>query len=270
MRVVKLLFHGVAKMSSSSKIIKSAEVQDDFWQVLPLRAKEELARIKTGVKKDVNSTADAGENLQAWALAQAEETIRRASVTADEIIAQSQLDSERVKKLAYQDGFQQGSREGYDRGYREGLAKAKEDAAVIRAQANDVLNQTEELRREKLEELEQEIVGLAVEIAERLLTVQLSQDQEVILSVASESLRLVADRPSVVLFVSPAELELVESKKDELKSLLPARAQLQVVADAAIEPGGCRIDTGQGGVDATMETRREALQKALYARERTV
>lgn len=261
-------------MSSSFKIIKSAEVQDDFWQVLPLKAKEELARIKNDVKKDVNNTADAGKNLQAWALAQAEETIRRASVTADEIIRQSQLDSEQVKKMAYQDGFQQGSREGYDRGYREGLAKAAEDAAedaaAIRAQASDVLNQTEELRRKKLEELEQEIVDLAREIAESLLTVQLSLDREVILSVASESLRLVADRPSVVLFVSPDELELVESKKDELKSLLPARAQLQVVADAAIEPGGCRIDTGQGGVDATMKTRREALQKVLYARERTV
>ncbi len=257
-------------MSSSYKIIKSAEVQDDFWQVLPLRAKEELARIKNSVTKDVNNTVDAGENIQAWALAQAEETIRRASVTADEIIRQSQIDSEQVKKLAYQDGFQQGSREGYDRGYREGLGKAGEDAAAIRARADDVLNQVEKLRREKLEGLEQEIVDLALEIAERLITVQLSLEQEVILSVASESLRLVADRHSVVLFVSPDELELVESKKDELKSILPARAQLQVVADAAIEPGGCRIDTGQGWVDATMETRREALLKALYARERSI
>lgn len=261
-------------MSSSFKIIKSADVQDDFWQVLPLKAKEELAMLKNGVKedieKDVNNTAATGENFRAWALAQAEETIRRASVTADEIIRQSQLDSEQVRKLAYQDGFQQGSREGYDRGYRDGLAKAAEEAAAIRAQADEVLNQTEELRREKLEALEQEIVDLAREIAERLLTMQLSLDREVILSVASESLKLVADRLSVVLFVSPDELELVENRKDELRSLLPARAQLQVVADAAIEPGGCRIDTGQGGVDATMETRREALQKALYARERTV
>lgn len=249
-------------MSSSYKIIKSAEVQDDFWQVLPLRAKEELSRIKNCV----NKTGDAGENLQAWALAQAEETIRRASLTADEIICQSQLDSEQIKKMAYQDGFQQGSREGYDRGYREGMAKAGEEAEVIRAKANEVLIQAEKVRREKLEMLEQEIVDLAVEIAEKLLSAQLTLDKEVILNIAAESLRLVADRHSVVLFVSPDELELVESKKDELKSLLPARAQLQVIADAAIQPGGCRIDTGQGWVDATMETRREALLKALYAK----
>ncbi|TEB11157.1 FliH/SctL family protein [Pelotomaculum propionicicum] len=256
-------------MSSSSKIIKSAEVQADFWQVLPLKAKEELTRIKKSAKKDVSATPDAGDNLQAWALAQAEETIRRASVTADEIIRHSQLDSEQIKRKAHQDGFQQGSREGYDRGYHEGMAKAVEEAEAIRARANDVLAQAEELRRAKLAELEQEIIDLAVEIAEKLLTMQLSLDREAILSVAAESLKLVADRPSVVMFVSPDELELVESKKDELKSLLPARAQLQVIADAAIEPGGCRIDTGQGGVDATMETRREALQKVLYAKDRS-
>jgi len=251
-------------MSSSYKIIKSAEVQDQFWQVLPLRAKEELAGIKNGV----NKTGDAGENLQAWALAQAEETIRRASVTADEIIYQSQLDSEQIKKLAYQDGFQLGSREGYDRGYREGMAKAGEEAAAIRAKADEVLIQTEKLRREKLEMLEQEIIDLALEIAERLLSAQLTLDKEVILNIAAESIRLVADRQSVVIFVNPDDLELVESKKDELKSLLPVRAQLQVVADAAIQPGGCKIDTGQGWVDATMETRREALLKALFDKER--
>lgn len=252
-------------MSSSYKIIKSAEVQDDFWQVLPLRAKKELAMIKSAVENGVDKSADAGESLQAWALAQAEETIRRASATADEIICQSQLDSEQIRKLAHQDGFQQGSRKGYDRGYREGMAKAEEEAVAVRTQAGEVLRQAENFRREKLEQLEQEMIDLALDIAERLLTVQLTLDREVIVNVAAEALRLVADRQNVVLFVNPDELELVERKKDELKSLLPARAQLQVLADAAVQPGGCRIDTEQGLVDATMETRKEALLKALYA-----
>ncbi len=258
-------------MSSSSKIIKSAEVQADFWQLLPLRAKEELTKIKKSAKKEVSSTTpDAGDNLQAWALAQAEETIRRASVTAEEIIRNSQLDSEQIKRKAQLDGFKQGRREGYDKGFHEGMAKAVEEAEAVRAQANELLARSEELRRAKIEELEQEIIDLAVEIAEKLLTMQLSLDREAVLSVAAESLKLVADRPSVVLYVSPDEIELVESKNDELKNLLPARAQLQVIADAAIEPGGCRIDTGQGGVDATLETRRTALQKLLFARDRSV
>lgn len=248
---------------SSFKIIKSADVHEVITQVLPLKALEQLAKIKS----EVNVTTSAGENLQVWALAQAEETVKRAGETADEIICQAQLDSDQIKKQAHRDGFQQGSREGYDKGYREGMAKAQEEAAALRVQAGEVLAQAEKHRRSTIESLEAEIIELARDIAERLLSAQLTLDREVILGVAAESLRLVADRLNVVLYVNPDDLELVEGRMDELKSLLPARGQLQVVSDSAIQPGGCKVETEQGWVDATMETRREALLKALYGKE---
>jgi flagellar assembly protein FliH len=248
---------------SSFKIIKSADVHEEVAQVLPLKALEQLAKIKS----EVNVTTSAGENLQVWALAQAEETVKRAGDTADEIIYQAQHDSEQIKKQAYRDGFQQGSREGYDKGYREGMTKAAEEASGIRSQACEVLAQAERHRRSTIDSLESEIIDLACEIAERLLSAQLALDREVILGVVAESLRLVADRLNVILYVNPDELELVERKIDELKSLLPARGQFQVVSDSAIQPGGCKVETEQGWVDATMETRREALLKALYGKE---
>lgn len=248
---------------SSFKIIKSADVHEDIMQVLPLKALEQLAKIKS----EANVTTRAGENLQVWALAQAEETIKSAGDTADEIVCQAQLDSEQIKKQASRDGFQQGSREGFDKGYREGMAKAAEESSDIRAQAIDVLDQAEKLRRSTMDSLEIEIINLACEIAERLLSVHLSMDREVILGVAAESLRMVADRLNVVLYINPDELELVENRMDEMKSILPARGQFQVVSDSAIQPGGCKVETEQGWVDATMETRREALLKALYGKE---
>lgn len=252
-------------MSSSFKIIKSADVHEDIAQVLPLKALEQLSKIKS----EVNVTTSAGENLQVWALAQAEETIKRAGDTADEIVYQAQLDSDRIKKQAYREGFQQGSREGFEKGYREGMAKAEEEASDIRSQARDVLAQAEKLRRNTIESLEMEIIDLAREISEKLLSAQLTMDREVILGVASESLRLVSDRLNVVLYINPAELELVERKMDELKSLLPARGQLQVVSDSTVQPGGCKVETELGRVDATMETRRKALLKALYGKEQS-
>lgn len=264
-------------MLSSFKIIKSADVHAGIVQVLPLKALRQQAEIKG----EVNVTAGAGENLQvraqaqAQAQAQAEETIKRAEDTAKEIIYQARLDSEQIKKQAHRDGFQQGNREnhdqgyqeGYDQGYREGMTKAAEEASGLRSQAADVLAQTEKLRRSTIESLEQEIIDLALDIAEKLLSAQLTLDREVTLDVAAESLRLVADRLNVVLYVNPDELELVENRMGELKNLLPARGLLQVVSDSAIEPGGCKVETEQGRVDATIETRREGLLKALYGKK---
>ncbi len=250
---------------SSFKIIKSAEVQDNSLQVLPLRrstAADELAQKRT------DSPSDLSVNLQAWARAQAEETISRARFTADEIIRQTHVDIEQVRKLAYRGGYDQGCRDGFEKGYQDGIIKAEEESQAIREQAASFFDQVENIRRKTLQALEQEVVELAVEIAERLVSAQLELDPSTVLKIAAESIRLVAERLNVVLYVSPSEMEYVNSKKTELKSILPARAELQVVADSSILPGGCKIETEQGWVDATIEARREALVKALYGSER--
>lgn len=44
-----------------------------------------------------------------------------------------------------------------------------------------------------------------------------------VIQIAEESLRLVADRLQVVLYINPQEMELVESRRDHLASLLPER-----------------------------------------------
>ena len=250
-------------MSFSYKIIKNVNVQDGLLKTLPLRcykAEETLQKKKNGG----NGASGARENLQAWAVAQADETISRAKATAEEIIREARLESEQIEQQAYRDGFDRGVREGNEQGYQEGMEKAERDATAIRAQAQEVLEQAEKSRRRTLEALEGEVIDLAREIAEKFLSAQLTLDPEAVLHVAGESLRLVADRLHVVLYVNPTELTLVENKKEQLQSLLPARAEFQVIADPSIRPGGCKVETEQGQVDASVEKRKEELLRVLY------
>lgn len=250
-------------MSSLYKIIKSTEVRDNLLQVLPLRKSSQggQAGDRGGESRDVLA------NFQAWALAQAEETISRARATADEILRQAQLESEEIKRLAYQRALEQGLGEGREKGYREGLARAEEEGQALRAQAREVLAQAEEYRRRTIDSLEPEIVDLAREIAERLLSTHLALDPGAVLQVAAESIRLVSDRQSIVLYVNPSEADLVKSKKEQIQNILPPRASVHVMADAAISPGGCLVETEQGLVDATLERRKAELLRALYGGE---
>lgn len=252
-------------MSFSYRIIKGVDVKDSLHMALPLRRFMDAAE-PVGEQNGGNEVTEEAK-LQAWAVTQAEETVSRARVMADEIMRQAQTEVEQIKQQTYRDAFEQGRTEGYNEGYRAGLAKAEEEAVAIRAQATRVLEQAEKIRRQTLEGLEHETVDLAREIAERLLSSHLALEPETVFNIAKESLQLVADRLNVVLYINPIELELMKSRKDELKSLLPARAELQVIADSLIQPGGCRVETEQGRLDATMEARREALLKALYGEE---
>jgi len=253
---------------SSYRIIKADQVPENILQVLPLRIYA-TAKEQNGV--ECEDFEDCDRHLEADLLTraaeQAEEIIRQAHARADKIIRQAQLEADQIKQEAYQSSFEKGSQAGNEAGYKEGLARAEEEAANIRAQAVEVLKQAEKIRRQTLENLEQEIVNLARDIAEKLLSAQLSLEPGMIMQVASEALRLVADRLNITLYVNPLELELVQNKKGMLLDILPAKAQLQVIADPSIQAGGCRIETEQGWVDATMETRREELIKALYGSE---
>ncbi|HOV80433.1 MAG TPA: FliH/SctL family protein [Bacillota bacterium] len=255
-------------MSLSYKIIKSAEIRDSLQQVLPLRRympEKEPALFKT----EKNDPGPARLALESWAVAQAEEIVNRARSTADEIIRQVRLEAEKIKQEAYEKGFAEGRGEGAEKGYREGMEQAREEADLIRGQAREVLDQAEQFRRRTMEEMGQEIIDLAREIAERLLSAQLTLDPEIVVNIAAESIRLVSDRRNVILYISPDEQALFESKKDELRGILPAGAKLTVVVDRAIRPGGCKVETEQGKVDATMEKRMEELFKALYGRSVT-
>jgi flagellar assembly protein FliH len=248
------------------KIIKAAEVPENLLQVVPLRrfiTAEEQDSMKSG-----DYGADLEESLMEKAAAQAEEIVKKARANADKLTRQAELAAEQIKQKAYQDAFEKGRQAGNEAGYQEGIARAEEQAATIRAQAAGVLEQAEKIRRHTLETLELDIVNLARDIAEKLMSAQLSLEPGMVMQVAAESLRLVSERRNVVLYINPIELELVENRRDMLKDILPAGAQLHVIADPSIQEGGCRVETEQGWVDATMETRRKELIKALYGNER--
>lgn len=248
---------------SSFKIIKSAEVRNNMLQVLPLR--KASVNNQAGASEYGSENRDVLANFQAWAVAQAEDTISRARDMADEIIRQARIESEQIRQEAYHTAYGLGLKEGSEKGYREGLARVEQEADSLRNQARQVLEQAEQIRRKTMESLEYEVIELARDIAERLLSINLGP--ETVVNVAEESLRMVSDRVSVVLYVNPSDSELAENKKEYLLRLLPAGANIHIIADGGISPGGCLIETEKGLVDATLEKRKSELLDALYGRD---
>ncbi len=84
--------------------------------------------------------------------------------------------------------------------------------------------------------------------------------RDVLLPVVAAALRqLPQTAQRVELVVNPTDLELVNGYV-ETASLAP---RCHVVANAAVAPGGCRIDTEQCEIDATVTARWKRLLAAL-------
>jgi len=155
------------------------------------------------------------------------------------------------------------AREAYEQGYQSALETAGEEAESIRSEARKVLAQAEDIRKQKLEQLKEELLSLAIGMAEKIVTRELETSSDVVLSIAEEAILLAGSREHLVLWVNPSELEVCQNRRESLLALLPPRAELQMMTDPAIEPGGCVLENEYGKVDARLSNRWQNLLASL-------
>ncbi len=254
-------------MPSSFRIIRGVPAGRE--DILPLAARRDFLRLNEGGDGYGDNNDGAGEAKGA-----AGEKFARARIKAEEIVARAQAEAERIIREAHAQALAaardlagqaeaEGYEKGYQRGYQEGLEKAVHDGQAIREEARQVLNQAREIWQRTIENMEQEIVSLAREIAEKVLAAQLTIDPQVVLAIVKEALLLARNRQQVVLYVNPEEITLVQQNKDELLQVLSPETALHIIGDAGVERGGCRVETEDGKIEATLAERWRAVCRAL-------
>jgi flagellar assembly protein FliH len=150
--------------------------------------------------------------------------------------------------------------DGLRDGFVQGLAQARRESAdTLRAQHDALARRADALIAEMTAQLAalqqsvaEEVTALAVEIARSAVGAALRIRPELIGPVAEEALAAIADEHGKpVLRLHPDDAVLVA---ELLAPALAARGA-QLVPDPAVTPGGCRVETGRAGVDATLQTR---------------
>lgn len=157
-------------------------------------------------------------------------------------------------------GYAEGLEAGRADGYAEGKAHAEEEAARLTALASGLDDALHALDNEVAEE----IMALAIEMARRMVRITLAEHPETVLeTVRSALLQLPQGHAQVHLH--PDDLALVRQHLGEQLGQGGHRLQ----EDARLQRGECRID-GQGAqVDATLETRwRRVLESIGHERAR--
>ncbi|MBM3285472.1 MAG: hypothetical protein FJY81_06325 [Candidatus Aminicenantes bacterium] len=59
----------------------------------------------------------------------------------------------------------------------------------------------------------------------------------------------------IAIHLNPADLQEIQPQFSD--------GRVELMPDANIQPGGCRIETDMGELDATLETQWEAVRKAI-------
>ncbi len=171
----------------------------------------------------------------------AEDILARARSEADSIINDAAIKAEQVLDEAYRKGIERS------------LAEFEKHLIEIR-----------EIRANVMRDTEQDLVTLAVRIAEKILGKELTLDKSAITEIVTTALRNARQRDVVTVFVNPTDLKTVTKERERYSSDERIRL-LDFVADPAVPAGGCVIETEVGKIDARLETQFKVIESALLS-----
>ena len=124
----------------------------------------------------------------------------------------------------------------------------------------NALDQIEHVDLGTLHDFQQQVLSLALHLAEEIVGRELRACDDVVLAAVERSLSLVPDRGDVVLRVNPDDLAVV---LESTSSMGHRAGDVQIVADAAVGRGGCVASCGALQVDAQLPAVFERLRDAF-------
>lgn len=113
-------------------------------------------------------------------------------------------------------------------------------------------------------EAEQEILRLAVRMAEKIIGHELKSQPETIAEIVATSLHYTRAESRLTVRVSPVDLPMVEQFREKFEGIDHIRF-IRLLADPQVEQGGCLIETETEIIDARLSTQMRALEHALIS-----
>lgn len=157
---------------------------------------------------------------------------------------------ESIRQEAYNEGFAAGEKDGF----RSTTLKVRQEAeaalSVKLASLERLMGSLFEPIAEQDSQIEKAMVGLVEHIARQVIQRELVLDSSQIESVMREALKLLPlGVGNVRLHINPQDFEQVKALRERHEETW------RILEDAALQPGGCRVETEYSRIDATVETR---------------
>jgi flagellar assembly protein FliH len=192
---------------------------------------------------------------------QAQTLLVRARRAAEQLLMEAQKEAEALKQQAAAQGMTEGKAQGLALGLAEGRASG-EGAAL--AEAKGRLTQTFNTLSAAVGQLEaarldlesaglSEVVLLAAAIARRVTKRQAAIDPAVLCENLKEAMRLAVQSADVRIVIHPSQRKSLSDDLPRLQLQWPNLKHVELVDDATVTPGGCRLLTRHGEVDAQID-----------------
>jgi len=251
-----------------SRIIKGYEVHISQPKVIQIDEIRELQQKieNTGSRnsKSIKSVPNEIEQIKQ----ESEEIIRETEAMIVDLLDKARVEAASIVSRAHEEAAQI-REENMEKGYTEGRNNALQEIDEIRRKAVEesekIIEQSQQSRIQILKSCEADMMRLVMAIARKVIDGEVQTNPDVIINVISEALCYLDKTENITVHINVNEVlkvmdavntGLITDKNQE-------SVDLEVEADKKISPGGCIIDSEEGQIDATIETRINRLEGAV-------
>jgi flagellar assembly protein FliH len=184
----------------------------------------------------------------------------RARQQAEQLLAAAQTEAEGIRIAAKAEGLAQGQQEGIALGMTQGAKSGEQQAlAENRAQLQQAMaalaaaaSALDSNRADLEAAVLADVVQLAIAIARRVTKRQGLLDPSVLSANLQEVMKMVMKAADVRVAIHPSQRKTLDDVLPQLQVQWPTLRHVQVIEDASVESGGCRVFTEQGEIEATL------------------
>jgi len=171
----------------------------------------------------------------------------------------------KLQEQARQEAYEQGRKEGFEFGHNEALEQYRQQFEERLASFDRILQSFQKPFENLDEQVESEIVELVISMVKQLVRREVKLDPNHVVGVVREAMSaLPVSSQDITLVLHPEDAEIIR----EVFSLSEKEQSWRIVEDPVLKRGGCRVVSGDSQIDATLESRLDALIAPLIADER--
>ena len=152
---------------------------------------------------------------------------------------------EDITKSAYEEGFLAGEKRGRE--------SERENVQHILDTFDNAFRELGKLKEALRSNAEKGAVELALGIAEKVISHEVSVNREILLGVVKGALDKVVEPEGIKVRVNPSDLQFINDYGCQIPGLTDNPKDVIIEGDVTISRGGCVIETGFGSIDARIE-----------------
>lgn len=249
-------------MRSLSKVLKPEQTVFDQYQV-PLYQESGIGKPDKEVRTDTEETGYALISKGKKQLL--ERTKRQAELTAAQILGDAYAQRDKIVNTATGEAARI-KEQAYEEGWQEGLLKSTEQIRKLGSELAEAVDELKESAARQEKELREQVTGLALKIAEKILCEKIAEDDGMN-AMARTAVLSEKEKSPVTVLVAAKAVSQAEAIEQALEPVREKYETMIKVKTSDLPPGTLRIETPDGLVDASVYVQLENLKQQLETLE---